>query len=248
MNLSEPLCQATPVRRGSKGRAFRGVIPPWAANPPDAAMPNLSMGLRGMLIEINKAMGFATPFKTPRQFRPRDARGTGPGLQEAGRGVHVSPMDKEMAARWLTENAAPWVLLLAPRVDSIGCTGVALSIPVGGEIAGAGGMPGGIAAAPALAALAETAMGLACARHSGALRPAVSAVTPAVTPAVSPPVSPVTPVNFDMQFLRPARGTRIACAAALVRPGKALIFARAVLTADPSGHDVATASATFAPA
>jgi acyl-coenzyme A thioesterase PaaI-like protein len=49
-----------------------------------------------------------------------------------------------------------------------------------------------------------------------------------------------------VQFLRPASGERVECTATIVRAGKSLIFARAVLTAEPSGKEVATATATFA--
>jgi len=124
---------------------------------------------------------------------------------------------------WLAENFADWVLALEPRVDSMACTGVVLSIPVTGRISRVGGIVSG----QALATLADTAMVIACARHFRAFRP-------------------VATINLDLQFLRPATGQRISCAATLVRPGKSLIFARAVLAAEPSGKDVATATATFA--
>ncbi len=132
-------------------------------------------------------------------------------------------MDTETANSWLAENFADWVLALEPRVDAMACTGVVLSIPVTAQLARVGGIVSG----QALATLADTAMVIACARHFREFRP-------------------VATINLDLQFLRPATGTRINCAAALVRPGKSLIFARAVLTADPSGKDVATATATFA--
>jgi len=127
------------------------------------------------------------------------------------------------ANRWLTENFADWVLALEPRIDSIVCTGVILSMPVSTQITRVGGIVSG----QALATLADTAMVIACARHFREFRP-------------------VATTNLEMQFLRPASGERISCAATLVRPGKTLIFARAVVTAEPSQKDVATATATFA--
>ncbi|MCB1350325.1 MAG: PaaI family thioesterase [Maritimibacter sp.] len=127
------------------------------------------------------------------------------------------------ADRWLTENFPDWVRALEPRVDAMACTGVVLSIPVTPAITGTHGA----VSATALATFADTAMVIACARHFREFRR-------------------VETVNLDLQFLRPATGTRISCAAAMVRPGKSLIFTRAVLTADPSGKDVATATATFA--
>lgn len=136
-------------------------------------------------------------------------------------------METEIAStdanRWLDENFADWVLALEPRIDTMGCTGVVLSIPVKDEITRVGGIVSG----QALATLADTAMVIACARHFREFRP-------------------VATINLDLQFLRPASGERISCAATLVRPGRSLIFARAVLTAEPSGKDVATATATFA--
>ena len=132
-------------------------------------------------------------------------------------------MDADTASAWLDDNFADWVLALEPRVDSMGCTGVVLSIPVREAIARVGGIVSG----QALATLADTAMVIACARHFREFRP-------------------VATINLDVQFLRPASGERVSCRAALVRPGRSLIFARAVLTAEPSGKDVATASATFA--
>ena len=132
-------------------------------------------------------------------------------------------MDTDTANGWLTENFADWVRALEPRVDSMGCSGVVLSIPVNDRIARVGEIVSG----QALTTLADTAMVIASARHFGAFRP-------------------VATVNLDVQFLRPARGDRISCAATLVRSGRFLCFARAVLTAEPSGKDVATATATFA--
>jgi len=132
-------------------------------------------------------------------------------------------MDTDIANGWLAANFADWVLALEPRVDSVACTGVVLSIPVSERIARVGGIVSG----QALATLADTAMVIACARHYRDFRA-------------------VATINLDLQFLRPATGDRISCSAALVRPGKSLIFARAILAAEPSGKDVAAATATFA--
>lgn len=130
---------------------------------------------------------------------------------------------RQEAQGWLAQNFAGWVLALEPQVDSVGCTGVVLSIPVTDEIARVGGIVSG----QALAVLADSAMVIACARHYREFRP-------------------VATTNLDLQFLRPATGERVRCAAMLVRAGRSLIFARAVLSADPSGKDVATATATYA--
>ncbi|MCB1329513.1 MAG: PaaI family thioesterase [Maritimibacter sp.] len=127
------------------------------------------------------------------------------------------------ADRWLAENFPDWVLALEPRVETMACTGVVLSIPVKPAIA----RQDGIVPGPALAVFAETTMVIACARHFRDFRP-------------------VETLTLDLQFLRPAKGDRIVCSAALVRTGRTHIFTRAVLTAEPSGQDVAAATATFA--
>jgi uncharacterized protein (TIGR00369 family) len=132
-------------------------------------------------------------------------------------------MDPEIADGWIEDYFAPWVRALAPRVERMACTGAVLSMPVTDEIARVGGIVSG----QALATLADTAMVIACAGHFREFRP-------------------VATTNLDLQFLRPASGERIECTATVVRAGKALIFTRAVLTAEPSGKEVATATATFA--
>lgn len=132
-------------------------------------------------------------------------------------------METETANGWLADYFADWVLALEPRVDSVACTGVVLSIPVTDTIVRVGGIVSG----QALATLADTAMVIACARHFREFRP-------------------VATVGLDLQFLRPATGDRISCGATVLRAGKSLAFARAMLTADPSGKDVANANATFA--
>lgn len=131
-------------------------------------------------------------------------------------------MDKDTANGWLDSYFADWVRALEPRVDALACTGAVLSIPVDDRIARVGGIVSG----QALATLADTAMVIACAGHFREFRP-------------------VATTNLEVQFLRPASGERISCTATIVRAGKSVIFARATLVAEPSGKDVATATATF---
>ena len=57
--------------------------------------------------------------------------------------------------------------------------------------------------------------------------------------------APVGTTTLDTVFLRPGTGDLIRCDAEILRAGKALIFARATLTALPSDKPVATATATF---
>jgi uncharacterized protein (TIGR00369 family) len=132
-------------------------------------------------------------------------------------------MDPEIANGWLEDYFADWVRALEPCVERMACTGAVLTIPITPAIARVGGIVSG----QALATLADTAMVIACAGHFRAFRP-------------------VATTNLDVQFLRPASGERVECTATIVRAGKSLIFARAVLTAEPSGKEVATATATFA--
>lgn len=132
-------------------------------------------------------------------------------------------MDKTTATQWLDEHFTDWVRALGIEVDCVACSGAVLSMPVSGAIMRSGGSVAG----PALATLTDTAMVVACAGHFKAFRPVAS-------------------VNLDLQFIRPARGERITCTATILRGGSALIFLRAVLTEEPSGKDVAHATATFA--
>lgn len=132
-------------------------------------------------------------------------------------------MDPEIANGWLEDYFADWVRALGIHVERMACTGAILTIPVTPEIARVGGIVSG----QALATLADTAMVIACAGHFREFRP-------------------VATTNLDVQFLRPASGESIECTATIVRAGKSMIFARAVLTAEPSGKEVATATATFA--
>ena len=126
------------------------------------------------------------------------------------------------AQSFLDENFAPWVLALSPGVLAVGPGSVTLRIPLGPQIA----RVGGIASGQALATLADTAMVLACGAGIGEFLP-------------------VSTTNLDVQFLRPATGEAVRAEAEVVRAGRAMIFARATLIAEPAEKPVATASATF---
>ena len=123
----------------------------------------------------------------------------------------------------LTSGFAPWVRALDIRIDAMERGGHAtLSIPITDDIARLGGIVSG----QALATLADTSMVFACFAHLNEL-------------------VPVATTNLDTQFLRPGTGTRVRCEAQVVRPGKALIFARADLLAEPDDKLIAQATATF---
>lgn len=132
-------------------------------------------------------------------------------------------MDTSEANRILEENFADWVRALAPTVTEIGPDLTRLEIPVAPSIARVGGIVSG----QALATLADTAMVFACIGNLGKLEL-------------------VSTVTLDTQFLRPATGERIRADACVTRAGRAMIFARATLSAQPSGKEVAFATATFA--
>lgn len=131
-------------------------------------------------------------------------------------------MTPDTAQDLLEKMFAPWVRALEIRIDAIGDTGATLSIPVTDEIARVGGIVSG----QALAALADTAMVFAAAGHFQEFKP-------------------VATTNLDTVFLRPGSGERISCRAEIVRAGRAVLFARAELTALPSDKAVATATATY---
>ncbi len=125
--------------------------------------------------------------------------------------------------RFLDENFAPWVLALSPNVHRVGTKGVTLDIPVTSDIARVGGIVSG----QSLAALADTAMVLACGAHMGQMQP-------------------VATVTLDTQFLRPGSGDTIRAEAEVTRAGRSLIFARCQVSAWPTGKIIALATATFA--
>jgi len=132
-------------------------------------------------------------------------------------------MDTATAQAFLEENFAPWVLALQPQVTDVQDMGLTLSIPITPEITRVGGMVAG----QALATLADTAMVLGCGAANGEM-------------------IPVGTVTLDTQFLHPATGDRIDAYAEVTRMGRSLIFARCRMVAEPSGKDVALATATFA--
>jgi len=109
------------------------------------------------------------------------------------------PITLAEVQRFLDENFAPWVLALSPKVAELSAEGMVLEMPITDEIARVGGIVSG----QSLAALADTAMVLACGVTAGEM-------------------APVGTVTLDTQFLRPGSGEvghlrdEAACAAALL--------------------------------
>jgi uncharacterized protein (TIGR00369 family) len=132
----------------------------------------------------------------------------------------MTPAD---AQKILDENFAPWVRALQPEVTEIGPDRTVLTIPIAEDIIRVGGIVSG----QAMAALADTAMVFAC---FGALDK----------------LEPVGTVTLDTQFLRPASGTAIRAEAEVIRTGRAMMFARCTLIAEPDDKPVAHATASFA--
>lgn len=128
----------------------------------------------------------------------------------------------EAAQRLLEENFADWVLALSPTVTAIDASRAVLDIPVTPEIA----RVGGIVCGQALATLADTAMVFACAGKLGEFKP-------------------VATTNLETRFLSAARGDVVRCEARVIRAGRSLIFAEAMLLSLPDKKAVAAASATF---
>lgn len=131
----------------------------------------------------------------------------------------MTPAD---ANAFLAENFAGWIRDLRPDISSIGPDGCTMTIPVREPI----NRVGGIVCGQALAALADTAMVFACIGQMDK-------------------VEPVGTVTLDTQFLRPATGEAIRAEAEVTRSGRAMMFARCTLIAEPSGKPVALATATF---
>lgn len=126
------------------------------------------------------------------------------------------------AQKILELSFAPWVKALNLTITEIDPSGATLTMPITTDLARIGGIISG----QALAAMADTAMVFASMGH------------------LQEP-HPVATTNLDTVFLRPGVGDTIRCRAEIVRAGKALMFARATMTALPSEKDVATATATF---
>lgn len=126
------------------------------------------------------------------------------------------------AQRFLDENFADWVRALDLTVTAIDPQGATLHMPITPALARVGGILSG----QALAAMADTSMVFACAGFLGEFQP-------------------VATTNLDTQFLRPGIGDAVRCEAEIVRAGKSLIFARAVMIGEPSEKPIATANATF---
>ncbi|MDA7423890.1 PaaI family thioesterase [Thalassococcus lentus] len=131
-------------------------------------------------------------------------------------------MRVEDAQTLLHDNFAPWVLALKPRISALDQSGATLEIPITPDIA----RVGNIVCGQALATLADTSMVFACIGHLDAFQP-------------------VATTNLETRFLTAARGDLVRCEARVIRAGRALMFAEARLFSDPSGKEVAAASATF---
>lgn len=133
--------------------------------------------------------------------------------------MSLTPHD---AQTFLDTYFAPWVRALDLTFTQTSEGRVTVQMPITTELT----RMGDIVSGQALAALADTAMVFACAAHFGEMRP-------------------VATTNLDTQFLRPGVGDSIRCEAEVIRAGKALIFAKAEMIAEPSGKAVASATATF---
>ncbi|MBY6115953.1 PaaI family thioesterase [Mameliella alba] len=131
-------------------------------------------------------------------------------------------LDPATAQQLLEENFAAWVQALHPRITRIDPEAAVLEIPIRPDIA----RVGGIVCGQALATLADTAMVFACAGHLGGFRP-------------------VATTNLETRFLSAAKGDSVRCTARVIKGGRAMIFAEALLERLPDGVPVAAASATF---
>ncbi len=131
----------------------------------------------------------------------------------------MTPTD---AQAYLDQFFAPWVRALDFTFTDIEQGKVTATIPITDDLLRVGGIMSG----QALATMADTLMAFACFSHFGEVRP-------------------VATTNLDTQFLRPGVGTHVRGEAEIVRAGKAMIFTRARMIAEPSEKEIAVASATF---
>lgn len=133
------------------------------------------------------------------------------------------PLTPADAQTIFDENFAPWVRALDLQFTETDETGrCTAEMAITDDLTRMGDVLSG----QALAAMADTVMVFACASLFGEMRP-------------------VATTNLEVQFLRPGLGERVICTAAITKPGRNLLFCRAVMRAEPSGKDIATATATF---
>jgi acyl-coenzyme A thioesterase PaaI-like protein len=137
-------------------------------------------------------------------------------------------MTPEQLETTLTDNFAPWVLALGLRVLAFNDPlsdgqGVTLRLPQSDQLA----RVGGIACGQALMAAADTAMGLAIARHLGNFKPC-------------------TTVQMNTSFLKPLSNQDALVQARVVRAGKALVFGEIDLRGANDGKSVCRVTATWA--
>ena len=131
----------------------------------------------------------------------------------------MTPSD---AQNLLDQYFAPWVRALDFTFTQVEQGQVTAKIPITDDLLRVGSIMSG----QALATMADTIMAITCFSHFGE-------------------VKPVATTNLDTQFLRPGVGTHVRCEAEIVRAGKAMIFTRATMIAEPSEKEIAVATATF---
>ena len=131
-------------------------------------------------------------------------------------------MTPDAAQRLLADTRPAWMQPLGITVKSLSCEEVTLCLPITAEITDSEGR----VIAPALAALAETAMALLCRMH----------LDQAHWPH---------PRQLDIQWLRPATGEDLHATAQVAKalPGKLEI--NCALVAHPAGKATALAAASY---
>ena len=126
------------------------------------------------------------------------------------------------AEEFLQANLAPWIQDMAIRIERIGTDGAVLQVPpsprlnrVGGNICG-----------QAIMALADTAMIFAIAGCLGEFRP-------------------ITTVSQTSSFLRPAVDADLVAEAAIIKPGRTIMYGAVNLFAGDPGKPVAHVTSTY---
>lgn len=132
----------------------------------------------------------------------------------------MTPTDARTA---LSDLFAPWVLDLGLEVVEVEASHTSTRMPLTPRLM----RVGGIVCGQSLTAQADTTIVLALAGFTGEFVPAGT-------------------VTLDTQFMRPGTGSAIICRAEILRAGRTMAFARAMLTAEESGKLVASATATLA--
>ncbi|MDA1099891.1 MAG: PaaI family thioesterase [Proteobacteria bacterium] len=134
----------------------------------------------------------------------------------------MSEISSAAAAEFLKANLAPWIQDLAITIERIDAAGAVLRVPSSPRL----NRNGGTICGQAIMALADTAMIFAIAGCLGEFRP-------------------MTTVNQTAAFLRPAANADLVAEAAIIKPGRTIMYGEVKLFADDATRPVSHVTSTY---